>query len=117
MTVEFEGAITGPLVHQLMEEAREHPHFPLCRTHLVDLTGADAYKVTRDELIGIGSLFHDDYVDRAAPSLSVAIIATDPKPFGMSRLFISTAPTRGTRFNLFATRPEAEAWLQSQPPA
>lgn len=107
------GIVTGP---QILSVARQFSldEMRLCRLvyALVDFSEVEEMRVTPDEVRVIVEVHRKTAV--FTPGILVAIFATDPLAFAISRFWHSYSGGLGWKANVLHTRSEAIAWLKEE---
>ncbi len=105
------GVVTGlELFSSALEQSLDEKRARKIRYGLIDFSGTTEMTATPADIRRLVEL--DRKMAEFTPGALVAIVAPDPLPYAMARLWHTLADDLGWNANIFHTRADAIAWLR-----
>ena len=107
------GVLTGlELISCAIQLGRDDEHARHLHYGLVDFSAVTEMKVTPEDIRQLVEMSRKTAV--VTPGALVAVIAPDPLPYAIARLWHTFAEDLGWKTNVFHTRADALAWLRKE---
>jgi hypothetical protein len=108
---DFEGVVTLAEFERLAVPLVDQPGYALMPSMLVDMSLAKKVDGPSEIIRRQARLVGEKVDGEIAPGAKLALVATNPEFFGLSRMYQTLRSDSPVEVSIFRTREEAETWL------